>query len=250
MPDLSPQSKRRIRFSILNMLLLTAITALSITMTMQWRELGPLREEVGSLREEVQRCRNVLGIFNVGDPKQIHAIRVLAEDDELRVYRVYLPPGRKYTINYRANHVPARGIPEVASPNEVEPGRYLISVRILPQRDRETGDRIPAVRFDLDIDPIDGQKFSKASIGIGISELQNDWIINKVTGEMEYSWQEIARKFETYEADKPLVLYRARAQTVVVQSRKDDGKPESWSLKEIEGECDGFMVWIEALPEE
>ena len=243
MNDSPPQSKRRIRFSILNMLLLTAIVALSITVAMQWREVGPLREEV-------RRHCDELGIFNVGDTKRIHAIRVPTEDDEPRKYRIYLPPGRKYTINYKANHIPSEGISEFADPHEIESGGYLIDVKIKRYRDRKTGEPMRTANADLKIVPTDGQKFSKAGISVGICESQNDWIINKETGKMSYSFQEIGRELKTFEADKPLVLYRARAHTVVVQSRRDDGKPSSWTSKAIEGECDGFMVWIKALPEE
>lgn len=239
MDSTQPTKPPRARFSILTLLLLTAIVALTITVVLFYRELEPLRSELKKLREET-------GQLTIVDPSKIHAIRLPTEDDEPRRYRIYLPPGATYNFNYQANRIPKQGVGEFPNPHQLQPGEYLVGVELTRRVDKETGEPISSVDVRLDVDATqDVNSGFGASIGIG--QGRNDWIVNKETGHMSYSWQELAREQEVFDASEQVVVYRARAETVKVTARDAEGKPRSWSTKTIETPCEGFMVWIEAI---
>ncbi|WP_425399817.1 hypothetical protein [Aeoliella sp.] len=124
-----------------------------------------------------------------------------------------------------------------------------MKVKVNRRYDRDTGEPTRAVTVDFDIDPADGQVNSSSSARIGISEMWNDWILNKQTGGMAYSWSEIGDKLELHDPTEPLVLYRARAHDIKVHARNKEGRATSYSSKDIEGPTDGFMVWIVPVEE-
>ena len=197
------------------------------------------------LADENKELRSELGIFEVEDPTQIHAIQVPTEDDEPRKYRLYLPPGRKYARCYKTNNIPESSVPEQVNVEPLDPGHYLFSVEIERRTDETTGDPIPYATIKLTRERTDDVNSSSSSF-ISVGERKNDWLVNKETGHTAYSWQEPGRELELHDPSKPYVLYRARAQQVVVLTRDADGNPSSWSSKSIPGETDGFMVWIES----
>jgi len=239
MDGTSPRKTPPVRFSILTLLLLTAIVALTITVVQFYRELTPLRAEVKQLRDET-------GQLTIEDPTKTHAIRLPTENDEPRRYRVYLPPGRTYSLNYQVNRIPEQGVGEFPNPHELQPGEYLVGVELTRRVDKETGEPISSVDVRLDVDAT-GDINSGYSASIGIGQGRNDWIVNKETGNMSYSWQEFGREQEIFDASEHVVVYRARAKTVKVTARDAEGKPQSWSTKAIDGPCDGFMVWIDVV---
>ncbi len=241
---------RRLRFSLFNFMTAVAIAALAVALFASARRNAELHAVNERLANENRRHRNELGIFDVTDIAQVHAIRVPTEDEEPRKYRVYLPPGRIHTIHYAVNGIPEEGAPPSHdSGSKLAPGHYLISVKLTRATDRETGEPMPYGRVDLNVKTTLGSPHHSQSFGIGISESKNDWLLNKQTGNTAYSWQEIGRELQVFGAAETVVLYRARAYTPVICGRRSDGKPSSWSSQPIAGDCDGFMVWIMSKPE-
>jgi len=239
----------RPRFSLLSLFVLMTIVGLGLGLLASSRRNAQLHAANEVLVSENLRHRNELGIFDLTDPKLIHAIRAPTEDNASRKYRVYLPPRRKYNLCYKVNGISEEELPDQIESRELPPGRhYLISLKITRAVDRKTGNPLPYGNVYLDVVTTDESSRHSASFGIGIAEKQNDWLLNKATGHMAFSWQEIGRELTTYEPEEAVVLYRARANTHVIRSRRDDGKPSSWSSQPIVGKCDGFMAWIEPVP--
>lgn len=88
MPDSSPPSKRRIRFSILNLLLLTAIVGLSLSLWRENQRMIPLENHILKLRREA-------GMVNAPDPTKLYVqpLKVRFSKSRNLRWRVYVPPG-------------------------------------------------------------------------------------------------------------------------------------------------------------
>ncbi len=177
----------------------------------------------------------------------IHAIRVPTEDDEPRMYRVYLPPGWRYVQCYKTNEIPEQGVPVRAIVQSIEPGHYLFSVEIERRRDKATGEPIPYATVKLHREQT-GDVNSGSSYSISVTERTTDWLVNKQTGSTSYSWQEPGEKLELHDPAEPFVLYRARAHDIKVLGTDAEGKPTSWQGVPLTGDTDGFMVWIQSEP--
>jgi hypothetical protein len=236
------------QFSLLRLVALVTIVALAVGLFASARRNARLAARNQQLAAENKDYRNELGIFEVEDPTKIHAIRVPTEDDEPQRYRVYLPPGLRYTRCYKVNGIPEHGVPKRVNEQLLLPGHYLFTVDIERRKDEKTGKPLPYADIDLKREQTDNQKFGSASTFIAIGERQNDWLVNKQTGSTSYSWQEPGEKLELHDPAEPFVLYRARAHDIKVLGTDAEGKPTSWQGVPLTGDTDGFMVWIESEP--
>ncbi len=62
-----------------------------------------------------------------------------------------------------------------------------------------------------------------------------------------FTVQGVVERTSEFSADKPVVLYRARAAKIKVMARHPNGKPRTYSYDPISEPCDGFMLWIEPV---
>lgn len=90
-PNSTPSSPRRARFSLLTLVWLLTIAALSVGLWQTGREVLPLREEVARVRKE-------LGYFPVDDPSKIQIRRLRGKVPNAWRWRLYLPRSRSYTL--------------------------------------------------------------------------------------------------------------------------------------------------------
>src|SRR4051812_24220210 len=81
----------RLRLSLLTTLLLLTIVGMAIVISLQWREIGPLRADNWRMRDE-------LGYLNIDDPTKAYAVQLKTLGDEAWKWRVYLPPSGKYQL--------------------------------------------------------------------------------------------------------------------------------------------------------
>ncbi|QDU86844.1 hypothetical protein Pla175_01970 [Pirellulimonas nuda] len=235
--------KNPLRFSLANLLLLTAIVAMAIALWQNHQKLAPLQEELARLRAET-------GQLNIVDPELIHAIRVPTEDDQPSTYRVYLPEGRGYGLYYKANGIPPSGVPEQPPETLLAAGEYLVRVKLTRRTDPKTGEPTPYAVADFDVKPSAPGVNGGQGFMVSVGQDKNDWLVNKQTGETAFSWGGPGRVQTTADPDAPLVVYRARANEVKVLRRDAQGEPASWSSTAVEGDCDGFMIWIGAVGRE
>lgn len=136
----SEPSARRPRFSLFTLLLLTSITALSITVGLLWREVKPLRVENKRLHEE-------RGTLMIDDPTKLQAIKIPDRfAGEGRVsYRIFVPKGSLYWAFVVVNDIAKEGYPQV----ERYPMRYSVlgSGTNLPLHGRlEPGEHVLTIR--------------------------------------------------------------------------------------------------------
>jgi hypothetical protein len=103
------ESARRFlpRFSLFTILLLFALVTCGIMIWQLWREVGPLRAENKRLNEE-------RGTLVIGDPNQLHAIKIPAHfaGEGRQSFRVYVPLGQSYFAFVQVNEIPKSGLPE------------------------------------------------------------------------------------------------------------------------------------------
>ena len=231
----------RFRFSLLNLATLMTMAALGLGLIASAQRNHSLVVRNNQLAADNLQMRDELGIFEVDDPTKIHAIGVPTEDGEPCQYRVYLPPGKKYQFNYKANDIPEVELPGRYTLDSIAPGNYLISVNLKRNQDPKTGKPLPYATAEMKVVPTGLLSYSTSSYSIVINESKNDWILNKVTGSMTYSWGGIGDQVKLVDHNQAVVLYRARA-------HETQGTRNSYSTKPAKGPCDGFMVWIETLP--
>ena len=131
MTDETLTGPKRARYSMRTLIVVTTIIALSITVAMLYREVGPLREELARLRNEV-------GELNIEDPTKLHAIRVDTNSELEWKWRIWIPEGASYRLRAHGGPVHQQGYPIRGGTMHLrEPGEHVIRYRI--RRDPRDG---------------------------------------------------------------------------------------------------------------
>jgi hypothetical protein len=206
MPDATPARRRRFRFSILNLALLTTIVALSVTVALLYREVNPLRQEVARLRGEV-------GELHLGDPAMLHAICVETDNELEWKWRIWIPNGASCRLRGYAGMVPRQGYPD-------EGHRMFL---------RQSGEHV--IRYRIRRDPRDGGWYGRLHTqGGSVGKDHQPWV--------EWSSRTttsggVGSSTRAYQTDARVELIRFRA------SNREDSWPK------IEDPAVGFMIWLE-----
>ncbi|MAT68988.1 MAG: hypothetical protein CMJ58_05635 [Planctomycetaceae bacterium] len=102
-PPTARSTRHRPRFSLLTLLLIATVAALTLAVIQLYGELQPLRAEV-------RRFRNEFGTIEIpaGQEGRIHAVRMLAHREREWKFRVYLPRGRTYRAYIAQGELPGR----------------------------------------------------------------------------------------------------------------------------------------------
>jgi hypothetical protein len=222
----------RPRLSLLSLLTVVALAALSITVWLQWRELEPLRAENKKLNEE-------RGTLVVEDRSRLNAIKIPDRfaGEGRTSYRVYVPDGHLYWVFCVVNDIPKDGYPELKRfPDKtgilgsgtnlplfgrLDPGEHVASVKTLRRGDRSD--------IYLMVDHLDASANTKGDV----------W--PSVTPDT-YSVFGDGVKSKTVTADESgkLVLLRRRIQAVA-----ESAIYNSFAAIEPGRPLDGVMLWIE-----
>lgn len=100
--------KRRMRFSLLALILVTALFCIVLSHVLTSRELYHVRQEAKRLRDE-------LGYLTIADESKLHAIAIAAEEGYFSKrwrWRIYFPAGREYRVCHKFVDLPTDGIPD------------------------------------------------------------------------------------------------------------------------------------------
>lgn len=135
MEQTTPKTYRLTRFSLLNLVLMTTIVSLGVTVYMLYQEVAPLRAEVKRLRDEV-------GELHIEDKTKLHAIRVETENELEWKWRIWLPEGTSYKLRGFGDDIPLESFPEMGGTIYLrEPGEHVVRwlIKHDPKNDRWEG---------------------------------------------------------------------------------------------------------------
>ncbi len=122
---------RLTQFSLLNLVLMTTVVALGVTVYLLYQEVAPLRAEVKRLRDEV-------GELHVEDKSKVHAIRVETDNELEWKWRIWVPVGAIYNLRGFGDEIPNDGFPDTGGTIYLrEPGEHV--VRWVIKRDPKNG---------------------------------------------------------------------------------------------------------------
>jgi hypothetical protein len=140
-PNLLSRLRFRLpRFSLFTLLLVMTVIALSLTVVLLWREVGPLRAENKRLNEE-------RGTLMLRDRSTLQAIRIPSRfaGEGRESYRVFVPEDSLYWVFVVVNDIPKQGYPSFERYPEhysilgsgtslplfgrLEPGEHVVTIR-------------------------------------------------------------------------------------------------------------------------
>jgi hypothetical protein len=203
MNELPP--RRRLRFSLLTLLLVMALAALGVTVLQLYRELVPMRAELRRLRDEV-------GELSIEDDELFHAIEVRTPEEFVWKWRIWIPEGAAYTLHHTSEKIPKRGFPASHSTITLtNPGEQWVEYRI--SRNARSGKWM------------DGLLTSMGSVGSS----QQDWV---EAGSRVSTGDGVGTTTKSFVPGQTIVLERYRVSTTANSSSK------------IEDPSAGFMIWL------
>jgi hypothetical protein len=167
------------RFSLLTVLLSTAIAAKALVIALFWHEIGPLRTEVRQLRNEV-------GKLTIDDPAKPTVILVHPNAPFTWKWRIWVPAAHSYRVRWCDAEIPRTGFPTAANGMLAldGPREYVVTYRIQD----------------------DGWSTLDAA-GETVRGNQQKWVAwpsRSIEGES------VDERTETYDLGKPIVLIRMR----------------------------------------
>lgn len=224
---------RRMRFSILSLILLTTFVAMALIIFRQNGQMVRLRQTVSDA-----------GYLDVRDKSQFHAIYVPTYDELTWRWRVWLPEGHSYELAALCNRVPPDGYPDPGDDREVvyhgrllytgegsnrfeghAPGEYVITVAI--RKNESTGE--PEIQFH-----VVGGVWSCPRVPLPLNDGKPYWE-EKASGNFSVMDGLDSHHQRLEDGDK-LLLMRLR------RYKASEGVP----VKET-SEKDGLMFWIQPI---
>jgi hypothetical protein len=225
----------KFRFSILNLLLLTTVIALSIAVV---QISGDLKEERRLRTELLQKG----GIFEISDVTKVHVVPVHATN-EMQTYRwrVYVPPGRSIILNTSSKPHPNRDILEPricrkdsvvsdrnpSNPIEIPAGEYVITYKY---HQSTYGQK--QTSFSIDVrgnNSVRRQGFFRSNDGdldwLSSNYYQDLTWLERPAGKKQRITYDLAKTSQVA-GGKPFVLFRFRA-TQQHKSEHDSEKDKS-----------------------
>lgn len=232
--DAKPRPHWRPRFSLLAALGLTTIVGLLLVIVQLWREVGPLRAEVRRLRSEV-------GSLTIEDPTKAYGISIPTFEKNTWKWRLYLPPGGKYSLHMRSGHLPARAkLPGGAwfdellkrgsggsSSGSTWGGEFMLEARLIQEND----DWVLVTRHKSTDGPASAVSTSKNTI------YPDEWLADSRS---QSSTSDIpATKQASFEPGDPFLLLHIMRP--VIKETPGGG----YTITAPSGPADGFAVWIQ-----
>lgn len=241
-------ARRRWRFSLRTLLLVTTIVAMALVIAWQYRELQPLRAENRRLNEE-------RGTLVLVDPERVNAIHIPSRfaGGAANAFRVSIPPGRRYLAIVVVNEIPRTGYPEarilrsfrgiVGTSKHVgyaslDPGEHVIAVEVQEHWDGKQNKQ--DVRI---VCGIPGTTPLYANLGLSADGWPNS------AAEAYRGWTDvIASRTEIAGDDGRLVLLRKRLQPTFAAEPPISEFARTFVAPEPNEPLDGMMLWLEPLP--
>ena len=215
-------AKFRLRFSMLNLLLLCTIVALGVTLWNNSKLIMPLRAELRDLRKE-------LGYFRVDEPDKINALEADVVTGKAWRWRLHLPASAGYRLRCQA------GVWEDIDLQDKS--AWLKSIK-------GKGGRysLPSGQFTLNVslEQYDGNWYIRCAYE---NELKTTFQIKDTDnwfGELlqhEHFSELNTTRIKQFEADEPVVLLHYR------RKKNEDGN-EFGAMQKTAGPTPSFIIWI------
>lgn len=215
----------RPRISMLTILLLLTIIALSVTLWRTGYEVMPLRTQAKQLRQE-------LGQFFVEDQTRIHAQGAQGVYSRVWKWQLFLPTGKSYVLNIYEGQMP-----------EIPPDDKKAWLEAV--RKNAEGFSGPLINgqysVDVSLEQYDGKWWCRYGFRNEIKatyELKpnEDWLedLLKFTPQGDVGHQVVS----TFAADEPVILLHLRRGKI---------KPvgDDWEVEQQLGTVDSLVIWIE-----
>jgi hypothetical protein len=106
-------TRRRVRFSLLTLLLLTALLLVSVSHFVTSRRLD-------ATQAALRQANNDLGQLTVDDANKLHAISLPTFQHQQWRWRVQLPSGQRYRLRWLVDNVPQEGVPQAPRVNQIQ----------------------------------------------------------------------------------------------------------------------------------
>jgi hypothetical protein len=224
----------RPRISLLTALLLMTVVCMAIVIVQLWREVAPLRAEVRRLRSET-------GFLSIDDPKKAYAITVPTFEEDTWKWRIYLPPGQRYTLQMKSGHFP---------PSYGRRTREWLQTLTHHGSGTSLADNNLTGEFTLESKLIqqDGRwllksRYTKDDHGTTVrgggttSIYPDEWLSETRLRPSRSDVTEIGQ-ISFRPGDPILLVHRMKA--AITESK------DGWSATSPDGPADGFVLWIEA----
>lgn len=227
----------KIRFSLLTVLLTTAVIALGLVVHRLGSEVGPLKRENKKLNEE-------RGTLVIDDKDLLHAIRVPTRfAQNSGTFRVFIPEGSEYVAIVAVNDIPKTGFPIVE--------RRTSRAMVLGQAGKHAFAILPPGEHQVSLSVeqrSNGYRYVRFA-----TTAQGSWL-NMTVQIPKGAWPEVeptpfsvygdrvGGTTESVVIGQPLVLLRHRVQAV-----SNERLNVSYTLPEPEFPLNGMMLWIEPL---
>ena len=205
----SSPARRKPGVSLLTLLLLVTIGALAVGV---WRA----GESVVPLRGELLRLRRELGSLTIADPAEIHAQAIPMVALNSWRWRIYLPPGRQYSLRAAVSGDAARASDSAAGLLRWGPG--VVVQELTRDYDLAPGE----YTLDATIAALGEQMFfrigSPGDVGPG-AEIQSDepWVREPLEWRQESDVMLASQK--AFPADKPLLLLQLEPKLPAADAR-------------------------------
>ncbi len=228
----------RPRVSLLEILLLTTIVALSIVVEQLWRDVEPLRAEVRQPRSETGR-------LTIDDPNQVYAVAIDWGQTIGRTWkwRFYLPDNHKYALHVVTRQVPETGFPNsggsAGESSSLECGEHICEVSARKDESEEW-------YLHCVIQKVlpDGRFGASSDRTVSLQLKDDDWI--KASGRAGWSGV-TSQSQQAFAPDKPLELLRLRPREFIptYPGVKDASLHGLGTEQPTKGPTDGALIWIE-----
>jgi hypothetical protein len=225
------------RFSLLGLLMATAIVALLIGAAQLWREQEPLRGEVRRLRAETGR-------LSIDDPKLMYTLAYDRDPVLVRTlnWRFYLPADHKYSLRIVAQSVPEAGFlpldDSIGDSLPLEPGEHVCEASLYK------AGGVWCLRTAVQKVLADGELGDPIEKTLPLKTTANKWLDTPPRA----GWSGITSQTQqSHVPDQPLELLRLRPREFIPKypAAEDPSLKGLGTERPTQGVTDGALIWIE-----
>jgi hypothetical protein len=234
------------RFSLLSLLLLVTLAAVSVSHWLTSRRAARLEGEVAEQKRTIRTLNDKLGILTVDAPDDVHVIMHLNHNSEswngeipLQYgWEIYIPPQTQWRLRWAVSNIPGKGLPSKTA------GEWLVNTGL---------DSRFNVRFDLSNSPARGWLLKVMPAADQFPYFIPDDLSGWLNEEMSLAWDDAGgdlydpigwtTETESFPKMDNIVLLRCRPAYAGAQNIINSRRPVPNNAHLAEG----LMLWLEPV---